>query len=240
MLGKWYDGEFVQISKVNDTVKRFWVQIPSLKTIDFQAGQFMTFDLPIHEKRHKRWRSYSIASPPNNDNVLEFVIVNLDGGEGTQYLFEEVEIGTPLKLRGPLGIFNFPEAHLKKEICFVCTGTGIAPFRSFLLDLKNKGESFHKIHLIFGTRHEDGILYRQEMEALAKKWKNFHYYITLSRAEDWEGSKGYVHSIYEEVFADNRDAHFYLCGWNEMLDEAKDRLTAMGYERNQITYESYG
>lgn len=240
MLGKWYDAEFVQIAKVNDTVKRFWVQISSLETIDFKAGQFMTFDLPIHEKRHKRWRSYSIASPPSEGNVLEFVIVNLDGGEGTHYLFEEVEVGTPLRLRGPLGIFTFPEAHLQKELCLVCTGTGIAPFRSFLLDLKNKKQSFHKIHLIFGTRYEDGILYRQEMEALDKKWKNFHYYITLSREENWEGKKGYVHPIYEELFGDNRDAHFYLCGWNEMLDEAKDRLQAMGYDNKQITYEAYG
>lgn len=240
MLGKWYDAEFVRIEEVNETVKRFWVKIPSLEKLDFEAGQFMTFDLPIHERRHKRWRSYSIASAPDGSNILEFVIVNLEGGAGTKHLFEEVEVGTALKLRGPLGIFKFPEAHLQKELCFVCTGTGIAPFRSFLLDLKNKGIVFHKIHLVFGTRYEEGILYRAEMEALSAEWDNFHYYITLSRADDWEGKKGYVHPIYERLFADQRDAHFYLCGWNNMLDDAKVKLKEMGYEKKQITYEAYG
>ncbi len=240
MLGKWYNGEFIRIEKVNETVRRFWVQIPSLETVDFQAGQFMTFDLPIHEKRNKRWRSYSIASAPDGSNVLEFVIVKLEGGAGSTYLFDKIEVGSPLKLRGPLGIFTFPKSHLEKEICMVCTGTGIAPFRSFLQSLHSQQTEFHKIHLIFGTRYQDGILYRDEMEALAKKWDNFHYYITLSRAKDWRGNKGYVHPIYEQLFADKREAHFYLCGWNVMLDEAKKRVKELGYERKQMTYESYG
>ncbi len=35
-------------------------------------------DLPIHEKKNKRWRSYSIASSPDGTNILEFVIVQLE------------------------------------------------------------------------------------------------------------------------------------------------------------------
>ena len=241
MLGKWYDGEFIRIEEVNETVRRFWVQIPTLESIDFKAGQFMTFDLPIHEKRNKRWRSYSISSAPDGSNILEFVIVKLEEGAGTTYLFDEVKVGSSLRLRGPLGIFTFPEAHLEKELCLVCTGTGIAPFRSFLQDLRNQQADFNRIHLVFGTRYEDGILYRDEMNALSQEWDNFHYHIALSRDQNWRGHKGYVHPIYEQLFSDKRDAHFYLCGWNVMLDEAKERLKQMGYERRKhFTYEAYG
>ena len=56
----------------------------------FEPGQFVTLDLPIHEKPSKRWRSYSIASWPDETAVFELVIVLLEGGAGTKYLFEEI------------------------------------------------------------------------------------------------------------------------------------------------------
>ena len=40
-----------KIETVTPTTRRFWVEIPELINVDFKAGQFMTFDLPIHEKR---------------------------------------------------------------------------------------------------------------------------------------------------------------------------------------------
>lgn len=241
MLQPWYTGKFIDIQAVNETTWRFWVQIPELEHIDFVPGQFMTFDLPIHKRRHKRWRSYSISSAPDGTNVLEFVIVHLEGGLGSTYLFNEVKIGTSLKLRGPLGKFVLPESlDTSREICFVCTGTGIAPFRSMLLHMRQQQLPRPKMNLIFGTRYENGLLYREEMIELAQIWPDFAYHPTLSRDEDWTGPKGYVHPIYEQLYADRRPASFYLCGWNVMLDEARQRLAAMGYDRKSIQFESYG
>ncbi|HEY6083256.1 MAG TPA: oxidoreductase, partial [Chitinophagaceae bacterium] len=69
--------------------------------------------------------------------------------------------------------------------------------------------------------------------------ENFHYIPTLSR-EQWEGRKGYVHPIYEELIADKQPAHFYLCGWKDMIQEAKQRITSLGYDRKLIHQELYG
>lgn len=243
MLGKWYTGVFSKIEPINKTVWKFWVKLPEVDKIDFVPGQFMTFDLPIHEKRHKRLRSYSIASAPDGTNELEFVIVLLEGGLGTTYLFNEVEVGTPLKLRGALGKFTLPPTlDLNKEICFICTGTGLAPFRSMLWYLHRNQLPYPKMHLIFGTRYLDGVLYRKEMEQLSREMEGLEYHITLSREKspEWTGRNGYVHPIYEELYADKRPVTFYLCGWNVMLDEAKKRLMEMGYDRKSIVYESYG
>jgi CDP-4-dehydro-6-deoxyglucose reductase len=35
-------------------------------------------------------------------------------------------------------------------------------------------------------------------------------------------------------------AGFYLCGWKNMIDEAKQRITALGYDRKSIHQELYG
>ncbi|MBK7409604.1 MAG: FAD-dependent oxidoreductase [Saprospirales bacterium] len=241
MPTKWYDGTVTRIEEQTPTTKRFWVEIPEVESFDFQAGQFVTMDLPVHEKRLHRWRSYSIASAPDGGNVLEFCIVYLDGGLATRYFFEEVKVGTALRFKGPDGTFTLPQ-DLDSKLVLVCTGTGVAPFRSMLWDIHNRKLPFKSIHLIFGTRHQDGILYRDEFEAFQKEWPNFKYDIALSRESGWEGYKGYVHQIYQEQYTKPEpDLHFYLCGWSNMIDDAVANLiVGKGFDKSQIHYELYG
>jgi hypothetical protein len=52
----------IRIENETADTKRFWIEVPELERFDFVPGQFVTLDLPIHEKPNKRWRSYSIAS----------------------------------------------------------------------------------------------------------------------------------------------------------------------------------
>ena len=247
MPWKWYDSTVVKIEDQSPNTKRFWVEVP--ENIDFQAGQFVTMDLPISEKRLKRWRSYSIANPPNENNrQLEFCIVNLEGGAASHYLFEEVKEGMPIRFKGPSGGFVLKEP-IEKDLVLICTGTGVAPFRSMLLDIYKHQKAHRAIHLIFGTRYENGILYRAEFEELTSKLPDFRYDVTLSRAEQLPEStpsivftKGYVHAIYQQQYADVRtDVDFYICGWSNMIDDAVAKLILeMGYDKSQVHYELYG
>lgn len=242
MLDPWNEGEIVDVQEEAPGTKRFYIKVPAFESIDFKPGQFMTFDLPIHEKRNKRWRSYSIASAPNGTNVLEFVIVILEGGLGTEYLFNKASVGTKFMMRGPQGHFTLPQ-NIEKEICFICTGTGIAPFRSMLLHIHNHQIPHQGLHLIFGTRLRENILYHKEMTQLAEEMEGFSYHVALSRDQspDWTGYRGYVHQIYESIYADHRDAFFFICGWQNMIDETFKRLQEMGYQKKvNILCESYG
>src|SRR6201985_624216 len=139
--------------------KRFWIAVPELENFDFKAGQFVTIDLPIHEKPNKRWRSYSIASWPDGTNVFELVIVLMEGGAGTNYLFNEVGVGSELILRGPQGVFVLPEK-IDHDLFFICTGTGIAPFRAMSHNILNHNIPHKEIYLIFGCRKFEDCLYR--------------------------------------------------------------------------------
>src|SRR3954469_3081670 len=109
MLEPWRTGKVIRIEDATPTTRRFWIEIPELERFDFKPGQFVTLDLPIHEKKNKRWRSYSIASHPDGTNVIELVIVLLEGGAGTQYLFDNIVVGSELTFRGPQGVFTLPE-----------------------------------------------------------------------------------------------------------------------------------
>ncbi|WP_295128964.1 FAD-binding oxidoreductase [uncultured Chitinophaga sp.] len=241
MLDQWYNGVVTRIINETDNTRRFWISIPEMRTFDFKPGQFVTLDLPIHEKKNKRWRSYSIASHPNGTNEIELVIVLLEGGAGTTYLFNEVREGSELVVSKPQGAFTLPDP-MEKDIFLVCTGTGIAPFRSMIHHLHLHQIAHPPIYLIFGTRFEKDLLYAQEMKCLMAEHPNFRYLPTLSRDEnpDWWGERGYVHAVYEQLLADKRPANFFLCGWKVMIDEAKQRILAMGYDRKDIHLELYG
>lgn len=235
----WQQGFFSKIIQVTPNTRLFFIKTKQPEAFDFIPGQFITLDMPIHEKPARRLRSYSIASAPNGTNEIELVIVLLEGGAGSTYLFNRIKEGDAVKLRGPQGVFTLPE-EIDRPIYFICTGTGIAPFRSMLHHLQNQKIALrHPIHLIFGTRKKEDILYYEDMKQLEKAIDHFHYHPTLSR-EKWEGHTGYVHPVYEKLAANKEPAYFYLCGWKDMIKEARQRIEDLGYDRKCIHQELYG
>ena len=243
MLQPWRTGTVIRIEQEAAQTRRFWIQLPELQSFDFEPGQFVTLDLPIHEKPNKRWRSYSIASWPDGSNIIELVIVFLEGGAGTTYLFNEVTVGSQLTLRGPQGIFTLPEP-IEKDLFLICTGTGVAPFRAMTHHILDNNIAHREIYLIFGCRQFGDCLYRKELTELAEKIPGFHYIPTFSREKSSPDGPlirtGYVHAVYEELCSGKPPAYFFLCGWKNMIDEAKQRIQALGYERKSIHQELYG
>ncbi len=237
-LLQWRKGTVIRIEDHTPNTKRFWVEVQDCPSFDFIPGQFVTLDLPIHEKSNKRVRSYSISSWPDGTNVFELLVVLAKQGLGTTYLFNEIKVGSELIFRGAQGVFTLPKT-MDRDIFFICTGTGIAPFRSMINYINLHTVAFKNIHIIFGCRTREDLLYYDEMKALEEKLPGFHYHPTLSR-EQWEGKTGYVHPVYEELCKDKQEAYFYLCGWKNMIDEARKRIVEMGYDKKTIHLELYG
>ncbi len=234
----WLKGIVIRIEDETYNTKRFWIQVPELEKFEFKPGQFVTLDLPIHEKANKRWRSYSIASWPDGTNIFELLIVLNIEGAGTPYLFSEISIGSELTFRGALGVFILPEI-IEKDLFLICTGTGIAPFRSMIQSIKLNNIEYRNIYIIFGSRTKKDLLYFDELTQLQSEMQNFHFLPVLSR-EEWEGNTGYVHSVYEKLCEQKQPAAFFICGWRNMIDEAKKRIVEMGYDKKSIHQELYG
>jgi ferredoxin-NADP reductase len=255
MAQPWQTGKVIRIENAADATRRFWIELISGEPFDFIPGQFVTLDLPIHEKPSKRWRSYSIASWPDGSPVLELVIVLVEGGAGTTYLFEKIQVGSELTLRGPQGTFILPDP-LEKDLFLICTGTGIAPFRAMVHNILNHNLPHPDIYLIFGCRRLGDALYKEEMEEMERKLPGFHYMPTFSRETPQNDQHliriGYVHAVYEEICRQKKQPlipatgaevyqpSFYLCGWKNMIDDARKKITDLGFDRKSIHLELYG
>jgi ferredoxin-NADP reductase len=253
-LPEWTTGIVTRVLDETFNTKRFFIQIPDLTAFDFEPGQFVTLDLPIHEQKNKRWRSYSIASYPDGTNTFELIIVLNEAGAGTPWLWQNATEGASLTLRGPQGKFTLP-LPLQQDLYLICTGTGIAPFRSMVHHIHRQQMAHEHIYLFYGCRKFTDTLYENEMKQLAAEMPLFTYLPTFSREVPGENGlyqTGYVHNLYEKQIQSNamqhqqngfsglKPAKFMLCGWKNMIDEARNRIAGIGYEKKDIHFELYG
>jgi ferredoxin-NADP reductase len=235
---QYYPCKVIKIEEVTDCIRTYSIEFPEDFHLEFKAGQFAMFDLPIESKVTNR--SYSIASAPDGSRVLEFLIVLNPQGLGTPHLFDNVKEGDTIMCSKPIGKFGLPEI-IDKDICFVCTGTGVAPFRSMIQDIYNKAKPHKKLTLIYGARKVCDLAYKNEFDRLAAIHPEFTFIPVLSREskENWNGHLGYVHQIYQNLYPKADETLFYLCGFGNMLREARENLSLLGFEKSQIKFESY-
>lgn len=236
----WQNATVVDVVAHNAHTKSYFLAAEGVEVFAFKPGQFVTFDLPIADRPSQRMRSYSIASAPGNNNVFELVVTHKPNGAGSGYFFDHCSIGHQLKFRGPQGTFVLPDS-FNLPIALICTGTGVAPFRSQVKYLLENNITIPEIHLVFGTRTLSDALYKEEFESLAAAHPHFHYHLTLSRPDhNWKGKHGYVHELYTDICKNGAvDMDFFLCGWRMMVNEARTRLQDLGYPKERVHLEVY-
>jgi ferredoxin-NADP reductase len=211
---------------------------------EFAPGQWVSLAMPTGPDPAKPLRrSYSIASAPDGTARFALAITLVDGGPGSSFL-HEIEPGTSLQATGPQGFFSRP-ADLGTPSLFVATGTGVTPLRSMLHAALARGAA-EPLWLLLGTRHEAGLVYREELEALAARHPNVRVFFTLSRPEEgWTGLSGYVQShvpaLWDQLVAvGGAGAHLYICGLERMVREVRDvGRKQLGLGRDQVRSERF-
>lgn len=193
-----YTAQLLQKACISESAQCYHLEfaIPELESFDLAAGQFLSA-VAIDPKGKTQTRAYSIASAAS-ENRFDLCVNRVENGFFSNYLCDLPEGGT-VQVHGPHGHFTLKEPIT--DSIFVATGTGIAPMRGFTQWLfpetgefsgADRSEGRH-IWLVYGTRRESEIYYRDYFERLALEHSNFHYVTTLSRAEEhWAGKRGYV------------------------------------------------
>ena len=233
-------GIIKSIIKETKNVWRFKIESPLYDKLNYLPGQLINLYLrspmdPPHI------RSYSVSSWPDDSNEFEIIVTDQPGGLMSQLLFREAKIGTELEYSGPMGVFTLPE-EIDRDLFFVCTGSGISPFRSMVNFVTKNKVKTKNIHLIYGCRTESDLLYYNELKELEKENPNFHYHCTLSREKVDGFHNGYVHPIYLDLIKDLKEKPlFYLCGWKQMITDTRTNLNSLDYKMGKdIRIEIFG
>lgn len=234
---RFYPAKLVKIVLLSETVKHFVFEYAADADIHFTAGQFMQVHLEKDGQPHKK--SYSIASSPSltSKKQIELCIKRVEGGYVSNWFFG-LKVGDTIQTSLAYGVFVVREPW-QEDLVFVGTGTGVAPLRGMIIDLYERGCT-KNIWLIFGNRYETDILYRDEWEALTKKYSNFKFIPTVSRSKEWTGEKAYVQEVVKKTFAGRTDGvDFYGCGLVPMCKELKEALLGMNIPKEKIHFEQF-
>ena len=118
--------------------------------------------------------------------------------------------------------FTLPE-DLSTPMLMMCTGSGIAPFISFLEELEiKKSDKKYETYLIYGAMNKkNDFIFEKELEEFKKNGILTEYYTAFSRDQE---NKIYVQNIFEKEFGKEKleklvfekGMKIYICGSNSM------------------------
>ena len=218
-----------QVERIRDLthdVREIELRLKEPPAIAFKAGQFVSFEVGRDALNRTIVRPYSIASQPSQRERVLLLLNLVPGGPGSTYLFS-LRVGDETQFKGPTGAFYLRDDPAR-DILFVATATGIAPLRSMLYALSERGFP-RPVTLYWGLRSQRDLYYKDELEALASAHPNFSFITTLSRPEDdWTGERGRVTPLVETRIASVQNLAVYLCGNEGMIKDVTAVLQKKG------------
>src|SRR5437764_6416124 len=135
-----------------------------------KPGQYVRIGVDVEGVRH--WRAYSLTSDPDReDGFISITVKNVDEGTVSPYLVRRGRPGAIVGLGGVEGDFVLP-AELPGKLLFISAGSGITPIMSMLRSLDRRDE-MNDVVLIHSARHEDDVIFGEQLRELAKKHEGF-------------------------------------------------------------------
>lgn len=198
--------------------------------LTFRPGQFISLRVGKDGNGDPILRSYSIASPPGQLE-LSIVLKLIPGGAGSEW-FRSLSVGQKVEFTGPMGFFVLELAH-PGDVVFAATGVGIAPVLPMIDELLARREP-GRIHLYWGSRHEEELFWRRELAERQSKNPRLQVYTYLSGpAPGWTGRRGRITKAVLDDLARLARPIFYLVGSGAMVGELKGELQARGIDRKR-------
>jgi Na+-transporting NADH:ubiquinone oxidoreductase subunit F len=241
---KQFTGSVLSIKDITHDIKEVLVDIGD-ETIEFTSGMYIQLIVPPYGKiKDYNQRAYSISSRPSDKNKIEMLIRLVPGGIATTWVHNFLKEGDKIELVGPFGEFQKQETDAAM-IC-IAGGSGMAPFKSILYDMFEKGETDREVWYFFGARTLKDLFYLEEMRELETKWKNFHFIPALSepqKEDGWSGETGLITDILDKYLKE-KTSHIenkegYLCGSPGMINACIEVFDSNGISEDKIYYDKF-
>ncbi len=258
-------GEFISVvvkevrQETNEAVSILIEFPPDLgEKFTYKSGQYVTVRWNDGGKEIRR--SYSISSVPE-DPHLAITIKEVSGGKISPLLCRKIKLGDTLEIMRPEGRFtaNFGPEN-KRNIYLIGAGSGITPLISIARTALEK-EPRSTIVLLYGSRTESQIIFKDELDRLAAHYSGqFYVYHTLSKTEptgfsavkslfgrkksEWTGLKGrispkHIEELLKKHPGGKKNDLFFLCGPGDLIVMAERTLTSLGIQVDVIKREFF-
>lgn len=187
-------------------------------------------------------RSYSIASPPEDD-LLALTVERVKDGEVSPYLLDELRIGDQLELRGPIGRYFVWTDALNSPLCLVAGGSGIAPLMAMLRH-RDRSNGLGPAVLLYSARTFEDVIYRKELDEIMRRDKKLRVVHALTRKQpkDWIGHQGRIDRAFlaANCFPPVQHPAIYVCGPAAFVETVSSLFVDLGHNPVSIKTERFG
>jgi NAD(P)H-flavin reductase/hemoglobin-like flavoprotein len=207
----------------------------------FEAGQHITVQ---HPRWPRVWRSYSIASCPREDGLVQLHVKAIPGGWVSNALVRHTEPGSRLILGPPLGTMTLAPAAGRDLVC-VAGGTGLAPIKAVVTQAirdairdsaHNPAARARRIDLFCGARHRGELYDLTDLWQLADAWPGLQVIPVTSDDHAFEGMQGNVGRVAAR-YLPHRRCEAYVAGPPAMVRESIRVLAEAGLPRERIHFD---
>jgi ferredoxin-NADP reductase len=198
-----------------------------------RAGQHVDVRLTA-EDGYRAQRSYSIASAPEDDQLM-ITVEELEDGEVSPWMVEIAAEGDQFEVRGPFGGWFVWDASQPQPLFLVAGGSGLVPLMSMLRHRRNAGSDI-QARLLISVREADDVLYARELERIGAD-----VVLTYTRRPPagWDGYARRVdRQMLSEIAIDG--ARTYVCGPTSFVEAVANDLVALGHPASNIRTERFG
>jgi ferredoxin-NADP reductase len=194
------------------------------------------------EDGYQAQRSYSIASPPE-DELLTLTVEQVDNGEVSQYLVGDLRVGDQFELRGPIGGYFVWTAAMGGPLSLIAGGSGIVPLMAMLRH-RHRRNGRDPALLLYSSRSLEDVIYREELDAMARRDPDLRFVNTLTRKrpEGWMGHRRRIDKalLAEASFPPEQNPKIFVCGPTPFVERISTLLVELGHNPLTIKTERFG
>jgi CDP-4-dehydro-6-deoxyglucose reductase len=223
-----------QLTRLAPDVMQVFLRLPAVESLRFQPGQYL--DVLLEGGRR---RSFSIASPPHDADLLELHVRRVPGGGFSEALFEQLQVGALLRIEGPIGQFIYRES--AAPALMIAGGTGFAPLKSMLRHALEQG-SAREIHFYWGARQALDAY----QESLVLEWARAHPQLRFTTVLSDALAAGRSHHrlgwVHEAVLADHPTLDrfdVYAAGPPALVEAIRATFPARGVREDSFHFDSF-
>ncbi len=217
---------------------------PQNAPLSYKSGQFLTLIIKVGKEEFRR--SYSICSSyATQQSTISVLVKRVEGGKISNLLNNSIKKGDLIDVLAPTGTFA-PEILPNNQYFLFAGGSGITPMMSILQSVLHT-QPTSEVCLIYASRNEENILFRERLENLQNEFGNklkiFH---VLSRpSTTWTDNGGFtgrliadvVEKIMKENTSENRaenpltlSKQYLMCGTSGMMETITHTFEKLGLQ----------
>ena len=204
----------------------------------FRAGQYVSVSLKIGDSCVTR--PYSISSSPKltKDGRIHITVKGSRNGFVADYILRDLKEGDSVLVSGPEGRFYHDPLRDSHNVVAVAGGSGITPFLSMAYAIRDGLEDFN-LTILYGSRTEESILFRNELESITEETDKVRVVHVLSDEEKPGFEHGFITADLIRKYAPE-DYSLFICGPQALYSFMEGVVSELNLPARRVRREIIG